>query len=296
MHYFFDESGNWSGYEKKRLVLGGLIVPNIDLLNRLFAEFSLLRSTHGLSYLHAAEMSDAAREEIYHIIVGCLAKGARAILRIYPCRTLFRSTRMTFEEVYMDLAASLVGLLIMGDDEPSIFYDMKFHYAYPLKIIDAIRYNKPYYYHRIMAALTLKEDELARNKARIIAKIDTIKHGSTINLDWYMAELANNEKKAVTDYLWSELVLQVQGKEQARELFRAQILSNLKSMTSQLKTLDSHPVLKIDYLAKDNENAGIEMIDFLNNLVYRYGSTPHSAASSTVKKIYSLMTVQETRA
>jgi len=296
MHYFFDESGNWSGYEKNRLVLGGLIVPNVDLLNRLFAEFSLLRASHGLSYLHAAEMSDAAREDTYHIIAGCLAKGARAILRIYPRRTLFRSTRMTFEEVYMDLAASLVSLLIMGDDEPSIFYDMKFHYAYPLNIIDEIRDNKPYYYHRIMAALTLKEEELARNKARILAKIGKIKHGPTNNLDWYMAELAQNEKKAVTDYLWSELVLQVQGKEQARELFRAQILSNLKSMTSQLKTLDSHPVLKIDYLAKDNENAGIEMIDILNNLVYHYGSTPHPAASSTVKKIYSLMTVQETRA
>ena len=296
MNYFFDESGKWSDEERFRLVLGGLVIPNNTALTRLSGEFSLLRATHDLDYLHAAEMTSQAKEDTYQIIVDCLEKGATAFLRIYPPEILRRSTRMSFEEVYMELAAELVSLLILGDDKPSVSYDMKFHYAYPLNIIEGIWNRKPYHYQNIMSSLMLRADRKTGQKQRILDKLAKIKKSSSAYLNQFKAELNLNDTQAITDYLWSELILQVQGKDQARELFRAQILNNLKSMNSQLKTGGSVPEFRISYLAKENKNAGIEVIDFLNNLVYIHGLKPDSKASSVVKKIYSLMTVQEIRA
>lgn len=295
MNYFFDESGNWSGYERRRLVLGGLIIPDNNILNRLSAELSLLRSEHNLSYLHAAEMSNVAKEDTYQIICNCLEKGAKAYLRTYSPRILFRSTRMSFEEVYIDLASSLVSQLILGDKHASVSYDMKFHYAYPLNIINEIKIKKPYHYERIQSSLALKPHKLDQNKNRILFKLGTIKNKPVEDFQWYLELLASNPEKAIVDYLWSELVLQVQGKEQARELFRAQILSNLKRMLEQLYLDVELPELRIAYMAKENKNAGIEMIDFLNNLVYINGTRPNAKASTSVRKIYSLIRVEEIR-
>lgn len=293
MRYFFDESGKWSDEEKFRLVLGGLVLPNDALLNRLSGEFSLLRAAHNLNYLHAAEMSVEAKEDTYQIIVSCLEKGAKAFLRIYPPQILRKSTRMSFEEIYIELAADLVSLMILGDEMPRVSYDMKFHYAYPLNIIDNIGSNKPYHYQRLISSLALKEDKKEGLKQRIMNRLETIKKGSSPCLNQFKAELNNNDSKAITDYLWSELILQVQGKEQAREVFRAQIISNLKNKINQLKLGSSVPIVRIEYLAKDNHNSGIEAIDFLNNLVYINGLTLRPNVSSAVRKIYSLITVQE---
>jgi len=240
-------------------------------------------------------MSNVAKEDTYQIICNCLEKGAKAYLRTYSPRILFRSTRMSFEEVYIDLASSLVSQLILGDKHASVSYDMKFHYAYPLNIINEIKIKKPYHYERIQSSLALKPHKLDQNKNRILFKLGTIKNKPVEDFQWYLELLASNPEKAIVDYLWSELVLQVQGKEQARELFRAQILSNLKRMLEQLYLDVELPELRIAYMAKENKNAGIEMIDFLNNLVYINGTRPNAKASTSVRKIYSLIRVEEIR-
>ncbi|MCB5261253.1 MAG: hypothetical protein M0Q16_06145 [Candidatus Cloacimonetes bacterium] len=290
MYYFYDESGNWSGRERFRLVMGGLHVQEQTDLNRLTMEFKLLKASHNLAYLHANEMSKAALEECFQIIASFLAGGARAYLRIFPPKILFESTRMSFEEIYIDRAASLVSTMILGDKEPQIFYDMKFHYAYPQNILSGIRQKKPYYYKRVMDAHAIKDSVLSAEKTRIEAKIKKV---PKYELASYVQQLAQNEEQAVSDYLWSELILQVQGKEQARELFRAAILNNLKAYTAALNPTVELPSLNINYIAKNNNNAGVELIDILCNLVYGNGSKASQSATGAVRNIYQLMTIEE---
>jgi len=108
-----------------------------------------------------------------------------------------------------------------------------------------------------------------------------------------MEELANNGQQAVSDYLWSELILQVQGKEKTREIFRKTILDNLKNANQYNIVSQKSESLQINYYSKDQGNAGIEMIDILCNLVYRYGVDPPVDISNTVRRIYDTISVEE---
>jgi len=293
MNYFFDESGDWYGRERNRLVLGGLLIHNTHTINSLEAELNLLKSEYNLQYFHANEMPQAALNSCYNIILSTLMSSAKAILRIYPKDTVFRRSRKSSDDIYIELASDLISTMIMGDSKPNINYDMKFHYAFPANIIANIKQKKPYHYKRIMDAMKLNIDMLPKEKKRIETRISTIKGKNLEQSSWFVQELIENETKAVTDFLWSELTLQIQGKETIREIFRAKILDSLNQCYQLYNLGINQTALKIDYFAKDQGNVGIEIIDLLCNLVYKNGAKAKYNAPSIVKQIYEMIDVEE---
>lgn len=295
MQYYFDESGDWSRSEHRRLVLGGLCLKTPNAYRELETNFDILKARYRLNYLHATEMSDEAREDCYRIILQCLKTNGKAMIRIYPPAILHRATQKRKEDIYSELAAELVGTLILGDAKPSVNYDMKFHYAYPKNIILNISVPKPYHYQRIIKAHELKEDQYKGEYERVAERIQALQGTNNSRILQFVQELGNGSRQAVSDYLWSELILQIQGKETAREIFRQNILNYLKSASQYGAPHLDPSALSIQYFAKNQNNAGIEAIDILCNLIYHKGKNPKDLNSNTLIDLYKLMLIEEIR-
>lgn len=140
--------------------------------------------------------------------------------------------------------------------------------------------------------MQLREDKLEKLQEWLSGRLNQQINPQNRKLSWFLTEFKHQPANAISDYLWSELMLQVQGKEQARELFRAAILANVKNVLSMWGQGHDIPKLSINYMAKNNSNAGVELIDFLCNLVYQNGSVLPNSASSAVKKIYQMISVE----
>jgi len=293
MHYYFDESGDWSGNERRRLVLGGLIIRHSHAIAKLDTEFKLLKAEHNLTYLHANEMSASALEDCYMTILETLKSSSAAMIRVFPPSVVISASKKNTDDVYIELAAELISTLILGDIAPIVNYDMKFHYAYPENIVANTQARKPHHYQRVIDTHKLREERYQAELNRILNKINALKSRVQHRVQWFMEELANNGQQAVSDYLWSELILQVQGKEKTREIFRKTILDNLKNANQYNIVSQKSESLQINYYSKDQGNAGIEMIDILCNLVYRYGIDPPVDISNTVRRIYDTISVEE---
>jgi len=292
MYYFFDESGNWKGRSDYRLVLGGLIIREKSRLERLKTELNLLLADHKLEYLHANEMSQSALHDCYQIIAKLLENDGNSMLRIYTPNVIWSKSTASKDAIYMDLAANLVSTLIMGDENPSINYDMQFHYAYPENVFKLLKKKKPHHYKKMIRSFELTHDGFEKEGERVIDNYNKLKRNVRNELAVVGKEIEENPKKVVSEYLWSELILQIRGKENTREMFKQKIVSNLQTLSSSFESLEMPQRINVNYFGKDQQNSGIEVIDILCNLVYKHGAEPGQDCPSIVKKIYDNISVE----
>lgn len=294
MQYFFDESGNWKGREKKRLVMGGLQFIDENTKNRLNTEFRLLKAKHGVEYLHANEMNYSLKEECYQIIAKYLEKEAKALIHIYSPAILRENTRMSYDMIYMDKAAELVSMLIFGDPQPSIYFDMSFHSAYPNNVISNLTKKNPRHFNRVIKTHTLLKKQEESQLEYVKKKLSKVKKNNSV-LPAFLALLQSDPSQAISRYLFSELILQVESKDRDRELFRAAIRNNLKNFNQSLASATAIPDIDVNYVSKEQNNAGVEMIDIINNLVYHNGVRLHKNSSAASIKIYQNLAIEEVK-
>ncbi|HHV36654.1 MAG TPA: DUF3800 domain-containing protein [Candidatus Cloacimonetes bacterium] len=292
MQYFFDESGNWKGRERKRLVLGGLQFMEANTRQRLSTEFKILKTKHNLSYLHANEMNPSAKEECYQIIAKYLERDAQALIHIYSPKILRENTRSSYDMIYMEKAAEIVSMMIFGDSKPKIYFDMSFHSAYPNNVISNLRKKKPRHFKRVINTHTLLKKQEASQLEYIQKRLKKVKKNNSV-LPKFLEVLESNPKQAISAYLFSELILQVESKDRDRELFRAAIINNLKNYNESLASSAIIPEIEVNFVSKEQNNAGVEMIDIINNLVYHNGLRPHHNSSEATIKIYQNLKINE---
>jgi hypothetical protein len=294
MKYYFDESGDWHGNEKKILVLGGVIFKTSQAKQKIENLLGLFKAEHKLRTLHAAEMNQSAKNECYSIIDDILNSDANAIFHLYKPSILRSKTTKTYDELYSELAANLVSILILGDKNPKIYYDMKFHYAYPENIFEETKKNKDKHLYHMMSAFDLTDVALEKEKGRILKQISQLKKYRQERMQDFFEEINKDAKKAISAYLWSELWLRVSSNEIARERFRADIRRSLKeSIIYSGDSSESIPEFSLSFQYKEQGNIGIEVVDLLCNLVYNYGKSLSDNVPSVIKSIYRKIQIEE---
>jgi hypothetical protein len=320
MDYYFDESGNWAGHEKHRLLIGGLLLQDPASEKKLARELKILRAERKISSLHANELKEEDKELCYQLIANTLQQEKnRVLIRLFPPAILRSRTTQSYDDIYADCAAGVINTLTFGDREITIHYDMKFHYAYPVNILRKLNHQPPGYFTLIKKHFVLSDKDLPQirnsiqkniertlrnrhppqNERQILNKfLKQINPLSAIDcLDPKTASQIEKERqrirRAISSYLWSEFWLQVESNEQVRELFRNRILTRCEVTQSLLGATVAPPKLRINFLGKHNANAGVTAIDFICNLVYRYGSQAPENASRAVKRIFSRITVED---
>lgn len=292
MYYFFDESGNWKGRSDYRLVLGGLIIHEKSRLERLKTELNLLLADHKLEYLHANEMSQSALHDCYQIIAKLLENDGNSMLRVYSPNIIRSKSTSSKDAIYMDLAANLVSTLIMGDKKPRINYDMQFHYAYPENVFKSLKYAKPSYYKKMINYFELTKEGYDNEVTKIIEEYNKLRLKVRNELADIGKAIEEKPIKVVSEYLWSELILQIQGKENTREIFKHKITDKLQTLSNSFENLEMPEKISVKYFSKNLRNPGIEVIDIICNLVYKHGAEPGKDCPSIVKKIYDNISVE----
>jgi len=304
MNYYFDESGNWSApwREENILVIGGIVIKNIDSLRQIERDIKHFQVTNNISIVHANEFDNTLREKFYRIIIKSINENDISILvRLFLPGLINRQTRKKADDVYLENSADLISSITFGDSMIDIEYDMKFHYAYPKNILRSINNNRPAYYRYMMGNYNLIDRAFDTQKERISKIIaNALSRGKNIILENFLDRITqydskdeNEIRKKISDYLWTELWLKIEGMERMREKFRDRILLNTEKTQKQLGLKERHPRLRLNFSSKQEQSAGVHLIDFICNLVYRYGTKPPESASSTVKEIYSKISVEK---
>ena len=316
MNYYFDESGNWSDRERNRLVLGGLLIKEKDIESKLYREFRILKAENNIDSLHATDLSTGIKEICYQIINSILTDDTAVLLRIFNPNISNSKTQKKSDEIYSELAADLINTISFGDRELNVFYDMKFHYAYPANVIQESKKLKPRYYEDMKRNFNLSDKVFLKTRDNLVSKIRNLINIKKVNgkqkmdLENFLEAIAdkncfddksiskleqekNRVKDKIADYLWSELWLHIEGKEQAQEIFRANIMRGFNAKNKNLGTSMSIPNLNLRFVAKQNENPGVQVIDFICNLVYRNGTKAPVKASNAVKSIFSKIDIEE---
>ncbi len=293
MNYFFDESGDWSGLSSPKLVLGGLVIPKEESLAHLKAQLGEIKTQRSLKYMHASDMAQDLLEQCYEVIGNSLEREqAYALIHIFDADTLRRSSLKTKDEMYIELASDLVSTMILGDENPDIAYDMMFRYAYPQNVINNILEKYPRHFKRVIQAHMLKPESHEEERIRIMRGFGRLTAKERESLAWFEQNMQVRPYQTVFHYLWTELMLEVQSKDTARELFRISIMNKARACQSRFPDIAIPKDLEITYYYKEANIVGIELIDILCNLVYKTGGKPKPDSSELVQKIYNNINVE----
>ena len=294
MWYFFDESGNWQEKEYKRLVIGGIVVNNKEDLRVINEKVDLFKKEKDLEELHATEHDNQFREEFLRVILSLLQENSfKALLYVIDPKVLLK-TQQQEDEIYSDLASDLLSEIAFGDKYIKVEYDMKFHYAYPLRVLENLE-NKVSsdMFRRMRSNFYLKEDKFQSQSNRIKKNILYNKN-SIANFNEVLEKLRN--RGFIFQYLWEEFRLQVEESLVVREKFKEKSITKIKKLFGDFN-LDSKDLdIQIEYKGKYNQSAGVQIIDFLTNVVRFHGKNPKGFSPAIVEDIYKFITIKEKNA
>jgi len=291
MFYFFDESGNWQERENKNLVIGSVVVKNEDDLREIDERVDNFKLQRGLKEIHAMDMNEFDREAFLNVILDLLKEEKfKAFLYVIDPDVLL-STQKEADEIYSELASDLLSEVAFGDKYVKVEYDMKFYYAYPVKILENLEnrvYSKLFY--EMKKNFLLDENGFRKQKDRIRKNVLRYKN-SIVNFNEVLYMLGN--RRFIFNYLWEEFRLKVEEGLVIREKFKEKSITKLKKMFEDFN-LDSKDLnIEIEYKGKHNQSAGVQIIDFLTNIVRFHGANPSYFKPLVVKDIYKFIEIKE---
>jgi len=301
MDYYFDESGNWQDplYEKNKLVIAGLLIKNDYIKKELKQEFSIFKNKNRLSEIHATDIKDInLKEQLYKIIYDYIKRDDIKVLVYYfKPKALYSKTLNDPDDLYIDIASNLISDITFGDDNLNIEYDMKFHYAYPLNIIDDLKNKNKNINMR--KNFILSDYGYNFNITRVMKSLrnsykKTKDYKIKQTLDFLNKDNKKENKKFISDYLWSEFALKTEKSNIIKERFRDKIEENSKQKYKSYGMNDNEiKKAKIKYKHKQYQSEGVQIIDIISNLVWRNGDKVSDDSSSAIKGIYNNITVKD---
>jgi hypothetical protein len=284
MNYYFDESGNWQELEQERrnLVIGGVVAKNTEVLIDLKDELDGFKFKNNLTHIHATELEPIKRWELYKIIAKYLEnKTLKALFYFMNPSIFYSQTQKDPEDIYINVASELLSNIAFGDNKIKVEYDMKFHYAYPVKILESMQEHKGYdEFIRMSKNFTFKDEKEIEKQKNRLSKIL-----SRLNIP--VNKL--NNPNFLYKYIWEEFRLKVESGARMREKFKERTLLKMEQNNKKLG-LNSDIKLNIEYKGKHNQSVGVYVVDVLTNIVRYHGK---KAKNDEVKDIYKYIKVKE---
>lgn len=301
MNYYFDESGNWQEpfAEKNRLVIAGLLIKENSVAKELEQTLKLFKVRNNLQQIHATEMNNELREELYKIIYDFVKLDDISVLiHYFNPRLLFGQTMKNSDELYIEIASSLISDMTLGDNDVNIEYDMKFHYAFPQNIIDSFKETKRAEYGSMEKAFVLAESEYQKLKEQITTNISRVlaknKNGALQNYyNLLCGEKNDHQTEFISTYLWTEFRLKIEKSTFIKERFKDKIKDNTKQKCKDFHLSYQYSEPKIKYQYKHYQSAGVQVIDVISNLVWRYANKPALESSTAIQGIYKHITIKD---
>lgn len=280
MKYYFDESGNWEEpcKEKRCFLMCGIAILNekafrTDTISKVMELQSNL-NLKGYDF-HATNLSLNVRAAVHELILEALQAEiiAAKILKI-EAQDLQR-TQTAPEDMYIEYASELLSQLALGDSQPEIISDMKFRGPYPAKVVpcalNPMYQTKDAMYDKLMESYVPKYTSVSKKMASLIDKLKKTLDSDRnvdINIDNTVKRLQNFDIELLRRYEFIELWINWTEKDQNREKYRNQILSKLGNLQRDCGMERNVPQLTIEFASKAKNVVGVQLVDFLCNLIY----------------------------
>lgn len=304
MHYFFDESGNWESIHLNKidLILAGVAIPdeNLELVK---TEIYNLKSQNNLRSIHAADVNIDIKTKFKTLIAALLAKN---IIKTYvkKCKTKTLCEKLNYfssNEIFIESASQFILNLVFADKNPSLFWDFKFHYTYPDKVLEQMEIKKLMEKHRFDHPISLFEKHYSysspsafmQRKKQILNQLNNAKYKKG-----RVAEFLNSKYSHETNmhsepfklYDLTLLELTVNENLKHRNIFTERINASYNKFAMELGIPPLNSGINLNYIAKENpeNNFGIEIADTIANFFYTYKSRPYLNYSDDEKSILSL--------
>jgi len=306
MNYYFDESGNWASpkNEPKLLVLGGLLIKSKSVVNQLTHDINIFKNEHGLRIIHANELNKNQRDELYGIIGKYLYLDDLVVLmRCFHPHVFRRKTNVRADETYIDLASTLVNDLSFGDPKVEIEYDMKFHYSYPKNIISKLNEDLHPDLNRTTQNFNITNKGYTYSVERISKLIENIQgfsqneqlNGFYQKINYTSEKKQETRERLITKYLWTEFQLRIDGNEKMRNKFKDKIEFQSENRINLLGLKSGKQQIKLSFSNKHIQSVGVQIIDILSNMIWRFGPKVLKTAPASVKNIYQQIKVQDVK-
>lgn len=301
MNYYFDESGNWQelNNERNKLVIAGLLIKNKTTLIEIEQELKLFKVRNNLDIIHANEMNNNIKEELYKIISEFLEKEEVNVLAHYFSPKILRNqTIKSADDLYVEIASNLISDITFGDNDIKIEYDMKFHYAYPQNIVENFNKTDKSEYTNMKNNFVIKNEVIKQNKEKIrnnISRIINKRKDATLQKYFDLLSSEDNDAQVdfISQYLWSEFELKIDKTNYIKDKFKDKIEDISKSKCKNYSIPYEPLNLKIKYQHKHYQSAGVQIIDVLCNLIWKFGNDLPSNTSSAIQSIYSNITIKD---
>jgi len=294
MWYFFDESGNWQDKEEKNLVIGAVVVKNLDDLREIDEKVDSFKLERGLRKIHANEMNEFDRESFLTLILELLKEDRLKVFLYIINPDILLTTQKEADEIYSDLASDLLSEVAFGDLDIRVEYDMKFYYAYPVKILENLE-NRVSSEIFSMMKKNFYLDENAFKKQRNRIKKNIIKYKNYI-VDFNEVLYSLGNRRFVFNYLWEEFRLKIEEGLVIREKFKEKSITKIKKVFDDFNLDSKNLNIQIEYKGKHDQSAGVQIIDFLTNIVRYHGTNPKYFKPLVVRDIYKFIQIKEKNA
>lgn len=239
--------------------------------------FQSIRAERSLTPLefHATSLDNSTRVRVYDVINAALSSERAKVwaLRVDPF--LLKKTQQSETDLYIDYASYLLSRIALPDEKPEIYSDMKFRGAYPAavaKLALNISFKSGFStLDRILSTYQPMEETIEKKKNRILQRINYSRkrHPESILHDLNTRVEDGSDVDVIKRYEFSELWLDWKEREQVREKYRDTILSKLNNTRQSLGIDIQTTNIKLCFVDKNENNAGIQFADFVCNILYK---------------------------
>lgn len=254
-----------------------VLFRDIPAFSEIEWAFHSIRAERSLTPLefHATSLDNSTRERVYAAMHSALSSERAKVwaLRIDPF--LLKKTQQNETDLYIDYASYLLSRIALPDEKPEFYSDMKFRGAYPAavaKLALNISFKSGFRtLDRILSTYQPMEETIEKKKNMILQRINNSlkKHPETI-LDNLKTRVEDgSDIDVIKRYEFSELWLDWKEREQVREKYRDTILSKLNNTRQSLGIDIQTTNIKLRFVDKNENNAGIQFADFMCNILYK---------------------------
>lgn len=304
LKYYFDESGNWEELKqqgRKPLVMCAVFFKDDSAFREIEWAFRSICAEYSLTpfEFHAASLDYSILERVYCAINKSLASKNAKVLALRVDPFLLRKTQRAETDLYIDYASYLLFKIAFPDGDPEIYSDMKFRGAYPDAVaklaLDPSFKSHFETFDRLLTTYQPMKETIGGKKNRILRKIkNALERRPARRLNSLKKILeAGSDVDVIKRYEFAELWLDWKEREQVREKYREAILSKLRSARQSLGINVQTSDIKMHFVYKNENNAGIQFADFVCNILYRNYPARQFTGGDLERRIYEKCFVEE---
>ena len=289
-------------HELRPLVMSAVFFKDASSFDETAWAFHSIQVDRNLTPLefHATSLDDATREKVYVVIHQALVSERAKVwaLRIDPL--LLKKTKRDETDLYIDYASYLLSKVALPDPSPEIYSDMKFYGAYPTAVSKLLASNPELKtslksFNKILATYQPMEEKKEEKTSKILKRIENSlekKHDKVLSDMKKMINIGENID-IIKKYEFAELWIDWNEREKVREKYRESIMNNLKTSRQSLGIDVQTSNIRLFFVGKNENNAGVQLADFACNIIYKNFPTRRFPEGGLEGRIYEKCFIEE---